>query len=167
MLLVGPTGTGKTAYTLSYLASLDPERYVPPNVLGFSAQTSANMAQALVDAKLDKRRKVRCASTPCHCSQWRCTSGAAISSRAQRALIVSWLRPQICCVLETKFGVLKGVCCNKSFSLMDHGCCIFLGQLAGWRSGCGPGAPWTVTRGQGAHWACAHQVIASIRPLYP
>ncbi|KAF5843853.1 hypothetical protein DUNSADRAFT_5091 [Dunaliella salina] len=63
LLLVGPTGTGKTAYTASYLASLDPERYAPPNTIGFSAQTSANMAQSLIDAKLDKRRKVR--ASPC------------------------------------------------------------------------------------------------------
>jgi dynein heavy chain len=59
LLLVGPTGTGKTAYTASYLANLNQEQYAPPNTLGFSAQTSASVAQSLVDAKLDKRRKVR------------------------------------------------------------------------------------------------------------
>ena len=59
MLLVGPTGTGKTAYTQRYLMGLDPDRFTPPNFVGFSAQTSANSTQQLIDAKLDKRRKVR------------------------------------------------------------------------------------------------------------
>ncbi len=57
-LVVGPTGTGKTVTMQSVLMRLDPERYMAPNFIGFSAQTSANMTQALVDAKLDKRRKV-------------------------------------------------------------------------------------------------------------
>lgn len=65
LLLVGPTGTGKTAYTASYIAGLNPELFTPPNTLGFSAQTSAAMAQALVDAKLDKRRKARCGTRRC------------------------------------------------------------------------------------------------------
>lgn len=57
-MLVGPTGTGKTAYTASYLAGLDPELFAPSNTIGFSAQTSASVAQSLIDLKLDKRRKV-------------------------------------------------------------------------------------------------------------
>ncbi len=87
MLLVGPTGTGKTAYAQRYLMRLDPDRYTPPNFIGFSAQTStgeltpyrewaghfslscahsylhphsrpiSGMTQQLIDAKLDKRRK--------------------------------------------------------------------------------------------------------------
>ncbi len=32
--------------------------FAPANIIGFSAQTSANATQALVDAKVDKRRKV-------------------------------------------------------------------------------------------------------------
>ncbi|KAJ9530912.1 hypothetical protein QJQ45_028794, partial [Haematococcus lacustris] len=57
LLLVGPTGCGKTAYTKALLLALDPERYTPPVVQGFSARTSANVTQALIDAKMDKRRK--------------------------------------------------------------------------------------------------------------
>ncbi|GAX77074.1 hypothetical protein CEUSTIGMA_g4520.t1 [Chlamydomonas eustigma] len=57
LLLVGPTGTGKTVYSQRYLLGLNPEFYTPPNFVGFSAQTSANMTQQLIDAKLDKRRK--------------------------------------------------------------------------------------------------------------
>ena len=34
--------------------------FAPANIIGFSAQTSANATQALVDAKVDKRRKVSC-----------------------------------------------------------------------------------------------------------
>jgi hypothetical protein len=45
-------------YLQAYLLKLDPEQYTPPNFIGFSAQTSANMTQGLIDAKLDKRRKV-------------------------------------------------------------------------------------------------------------
>jgi hypothetical protein len=45
-------------YLKAYLLKLDPEQYTPPNFIGFSAQTSANMTQGLIDAKLDKRRKV-------------------------------------------------------------------------------------------------------------
>ncbi len=46
MLLVGPTGTGKTitAQTL-LLSGLDPEAFAAPNLIVFSAQTSAAMTQ--------------------------------------------------------------------------------------------------------------------------
>ena len=55
--LVGPTGTGKSAYSKRYLTSLPAEEFVPCNFVSFSAQTTANMTQYLIDAKLDKRKK--------------------------------------------------------------------------------------------------------------
>ena len=56
-LFVGPTGTGKTAYILKYLNSLPLEKYAPPILVSFSARTTANTTQYMIDAKLDKRRK--------------------------------------------------------------------------------------------------------------
>jgi dynein heavy chain len=38
LLLVGPTGTGKTVTVQAQLLRLDPERYAAPNFIGFSAQ---------------------------------------------------------------------------------------------------------------------------------
>ena len=57
LLFVGPTGTGKSVYSKRFLSSLPSEEYVPCNFVTFSAQTTANMTQYLIDAKLDKRRK--------------------------------------------------------------------------------------------------------------
>nr|WAW84833.1 axonemal dynein heavy chain reconstructed 1 [Halisarca dujardinii] len=56
ILLVGPTGTGKSAITNDFLLKLPKERYIPINV-GFSARTSANQTQDAVMSKLDRRRK--------------------------------------------------------------------------------------------------------------
>ncbi|GIL46228.1 hypothetical protein Vafri_3260 [Volvox africanus] len=57
LLLVGPTGTGKSVYIKSFLTSkLDRSAWVHM-VFNFSAQTSANMTQDIIDGKLDKRRK--------------------------------------------------------------------------------------------------------------
>jgi dynein heavy chain len=56
VLCVGPTGTGKTLSVGDKLMSGMPEKYMYVKV-GFSAQTSANQTQDLLDAKLDKRRK--------------------------------------------------------------------------------------------------------------
>ena len=53
----GPTGTGKSVYVKSMLMQgLDKELYVPM-FLNFSAQTSANATQDIIDGKLEKRRK--------------------------------------------------------------------------------------------------------------
>eukprot|EP01047_Picozoa_sp_COSAG01_P001177 COSAG01_NODE_25_length_37050_cov_211.559119_13_plen_3716_part_00 len=56
VLFVGPTGTGKTAYTVKKLVNDMPEVYTTMTV-SFSAQTSANQTQDIIDGKLDKRRK--------------------------------------------------------------------------------------------------------------
>jgi hypothetical protein len=55
-LFVGPTGTGKSVYIKSHLQSGLPAEFLQMN-LTFSAQTSANMTQDIVDGNLDKRRK--------------------------------------------------------------------------------------------------------------
>uniref|UniRef100_A0A1I8FV89 DHC_N2 domain-containing protein n=1 Tax=Macrostomum lignano TaxID=282301 RepID=A0A1I8FV89_9PLAT len=55
-LLIGPTGTSKTAVAKSFLHSLDPKVYVTHTV-NFSAQTSADSVQDNFFAKLDRVRK--------------------------------------------------------------------------------------------------------------
>lgn len=56
VLMCGPTGTGKTVNIQSYLGHKIDKKYVPMNIT-FSAQTSANMTQDLIDGKCEKRRK--------------------------------------------------------------------------------------------------------------
>jgi len=56
MLFVGPTGTGKTIYAKDVLMKMLPAEF-KPIFIGFSAQTSANATQSILDGKLDKRRK--------------------------------------------------------------------------------------------------------------
>ncbi|XP_059176982.1 dynein axonemal heavy chain 1-like [Physella acuta] len=56
VLCVGPTGTGKTLTIADKLSRSMPKEYVPEFII-FSAKTSANQTQDLVDGKLDKRRK--------------------------------------------------------------------------------------------------------------
>ena len=64
VLMVGATGTGKTININQYLTGFSKVqgRSVRPNVIPitmtFSANTSANMTQDLLDSKMDKRRKV-------------------------------------------------------------------------------------------------------------
>lgn len=56
VLMVGPTGTGKTVNINKYLESVDDSKFIPLK-LTFSAQTSANQVQDLLDSKMEKRRK--------------------------------------------------------------------------------------------------------------
>mmetsp|Transcript_3023 Transcript_3023/g.9072 ORF Transcript_3023/g.9072 Transcript_3023/m.9072 type:complete len:4073 (+) Transcript_3023:47-12265(+) len=56
LLYVGPTGTGKTAYVQRHILKLPADAWFSVFV-NFSAQTSANQAQDIIDSKVDKRRK--------------------------------------------------------------------------------------------------------------
>ncbi|KAG2501733.1 hypothetical protein HYH03_000233 [Edaphochlamys debaryana] len=57
LLMVGPTGTGKSTYINRHLVSGLPKDKWTPVFVTFSARTTANMAQDQVDGRLDKRRK--------------------------------------------------------------------------------------------------------------
>ncbi|CAN0371040.1 unnamed protein product, partial [Ectocarpus sp. 12 AP-2014] len=52
----GPTGTGKTVNVVQHLQTGVSDSFVPL-CLAFSAQTSANQTQDLIDGKCEKRRK--------------------------------------------------------------------------------------------------------------
>ena len=57
VLCVGETGTGKTLNVSNKLMTEMPADIVPV-FMTFSARTSANQTQDIIDAKMDKRRKV-------------------------------------------------------------------------------------------------------------
>ena len=56
MLSIGPTGTGKTLTIADKLTKAMPKDFIPDFIV-FSAKTSSNQTQDLIDSKLDKRRK--------------------------------------------------------------------------------------------------------------
>eukprot|EP00762_Andalucia_godoyi_P002130 ANDGO_02526.mRNA.1 Dynein-1-beta heavy chain len=56
VLCVGPTGTGKTLTIADKLMRGMSDKFIP-QFMAFSAQTSANQTQDIIDGKLDKRRK--------------------------------------------------------------------------------------------------------------
>lgn len=56
LLIIGPTGTGKSAVVNHYLSNL-PVQKNSTNIINFSAKTSAQLIQKIVMSKLDRRRK--------------------------------------------------------------------------------------------------------------
>lgn len=56
ILIVGPTGTGKSATVINCMKELPKEKYLL-NTVNFSARTTAHQVQDLIMSKLDRRRK--------------------------------------------------------------------------------------------------------------
>ncbi|VVC27190.1 Hypothetical protein CINCED_3A023641 [Cinara cedri] len=57
MMMVGKTGTGKSAYTMNYIFTKLDRNVNWPSFVNFSAQTSANVTQDIIMGKLNKRRR--------------------------------------------------------------------------------------------------------------
>ena len=53
LLLIGPTGTGKTAQTMAFLGNLPQDKYIV-NTINFSARTTADQAQDVIMSKVDR-----------------------------------------------------------------------------------------------------------------
>lgn len=56
IMMVGPTGTGKTKYIMNVIEKLPDDKWLKIDV-GFSAQTGCNQVQDIIDGKLTKLRK--------------------------------------------------------------------------------------------------------------
>jgi len=75
------SGTGKSVLVASFLNRLDPEVYAPANVVGFSAQTTANMVQVRVECW----RMLSCFWCPCQHGGPLCTDHSKHGAGVQMA----------------------------------------------------------------------------------
>ncbi|XP_045534007.1 dynein axonemal heavy chain 7 [Papilio machaon] len=57
VMMVGPTGTGKSSYIIDYLVKRVDTKVFKALIMAFSAQTNCNQTQDIIMGKLDKRRK--------------------------------------------------------------------------------------------------------------
>ncbi|XP_068620866.1 dynein axonemal heavy chain 7 [Battus philenor] len=57
VMMVGPTGTGKSSYIIDYLVKRVDTKVYKALIMAFSAQTNCNQTQDIIMGKMDKRRK--------------------------------------------------------------------------------------------------------------